>query len=146
MCLLILLLFYFPAASTTIMRRTRREKSRRTYKNYLFEIKKIKFKYSGFSFLPATKKTSRINLNISLHFYFLLYKCLGEETGGGWNIKINKENYYWRISFSLNMNDKYCERKRRHGTASKDEKYFNHNRSRAFHTKNQFHMSQGLRI
>lgn len=71
-CLLILLLFFFPAASITIMRRRRREKSRRTYKNYLFEIKKIKFKYSGFSFLPATKKTSRINLNISLHFYFLL--------------------------------------------------------------------------
>lgn len=44
------------------------------------------------------------------------------------------------------MNDKYRERKRRRGTASKDEKYFNHNRSRAFHTKNQFHMSQGLSI
>lgn len=45
-------------------------------------------------------ETSRITSNISLHFYFLSFCRFGSrKQAADGNIKINKEKYYWRITF-----------------------------------------------
>lgn len=118
-CLFILLLFSFDISSiisiTSARVRSRdwlvRKKRPEKYiKNYLSVNKKLNLSVRwGFCFegrdLPHQFKYIASFLFPRLLGIFFF--GLGEETGGGWNIKINKEEYYWRISFRLkNMNDK----------------------------------------